>query len=175
MEGSHRLLARRRLWSSHRAIAPLRIGPSPSHWQTNEEATLPHAAIYQIPPWHLTSPRHQSFLKIGPNNTPHWRWVNHWIQWGIWYTEPQQAYLTQGYVTNFILTISLNTSSPRLVRKQRGFHNSPKVQMICGVSCALYKDSEDATSSWAGTEAKPLEGMWVVLGYLLKRWAPSSI
>lgn len=122
MEGSHRLLARRRLWSSHRAIAPLRIGPLPSHWQTNEEATLPHAAIYQIPPWHLASPRHQSFLKIGPTDTPHPQWVNHLIQ-------PQQvltANLTQEYVAVFILTNTLNTSSLSLVGKQRGFNISPK-------------------------------------------------
>lgn len=169
MEGSHRLLARRRLWSSHRAIAPLRIGPLPSHWQTNEEATLPHAAIYQIPPWHLTSPRHESFLKIGPTDTPHPRWVNHSIQHLI---QPQQvltASLTQEYSKKPLTTSSLSWGDLTFLRSRDDLRCC-----LSGVSCALSQDSKEATSSWAGRKAKPLEGMKAVSGYLLKR-APSSI
>lgn len=50
MEGPQCSQGRGRLRGSHRAIAPRRVGPLPSHWQTNGSATLPHAAIYQTPP-----------------------------------------------------------------------------------------------------------------------------
>lgn len=70
MEGPHSLQGRRRLSGSHRAIALPHSVPSPSHWQTNGEATLPHAAIYQRPPDAFRPPDISHFQRQAPP-TPH--------------------------------------------------------------------------------------------------------